>query len=81
MLKRKINLKGTKIWLSDDLTPREQEVQEWLERIAEKEEEKGKKVNIKYQKLIINGELFQWHELEGELISADGLKTFRSRSE
>ena len=56
ILGRKKILRGQKIWLGDNWTPREAEVQNWIYKIAENEIENGNNVRVGYQKITINGE-------------------------
>lgn len=62
MMKKKNLDKG--IYIDDDLTRREREIQERLRRMAREEKEKGKEVKIGYKKISVNGKWFKWNEKE-----------------
>lgn len=63
-------LRNSDIWLEDDSTAREVEVQKWLRAIADIEKRKGRKVSVGYQKIMLDEEEFVWHEERGELLQA-----------
>ncbi|XP_043285579.1 golgin subfamily A member 6-like protein 22 [Venturia canescens] len=67
IMRRRAELRGTGISVHDDLTAREAEVQEWMDRKAEEERRAGKVVRSGYLKLCVNGVWWQWVELEGEI--------------
>lgn len=56
MMKKKNLEKG--IYIDDDLTRREREIQGKLRRMAMKEKEKGKEVKVSYMKMYIDGKWF-----------------------
>lgn len=66
MQNKKDSLKGKKIFIDDDLTKKEVQMQKGIRLVAEQEKEKGHNVKIGYGKLIINGECVKWTELEKE---------------
>lgn len=53
MMKKKNLKKG--IYIDDDLTRREREIQGKLRRMAMEEKEKGKEVKVSYMKMYIGG--------------------------
>lgn len=55
------------IWIEDDLTKEEREVQRRLRERAREEREKGKKVKVGYMKLYIEDRIFRWNEKRREL--------------
>lgn len=67
IMKQKAKLRGTNIWIEDDLTEREKEVNEWLRKLAKAEERKGNDVRTGYLKIRINDEWKFWNEKLGEL--------------
>lgn len=67
ILKRKGRLGGIKLWIGDDFTKREKEVQEWLSMIAEEEGMRGHDTKVGYQKVRVDGEWFEWNERKGEV--------------
>lgn len=60
-------LKGTNVWISDDLTPRERTVQEWLASVAKKKREEGHQVRIGYMMMSVNEDKVYWSEEDGRL--------------
>lgn len=56
------NLKGEKIFINDDLTKKEMEMQKNLRTMAQEERNSGKVVKVGYQKLIINGTEWRWNK-------------------
>ena len=58
---------GWGVWITDDLTERQGEVQAWLEKEAEAWRSKGKKARTGYQRLWVDDVCLEWDELEGEL--------------
>ncbi|KAK0178568.1 hypothetical protein PV327_007446 [Microctonus hyperodae] len=67
LMRTKGKMKGSDIWIDDDLTSREIEVQKWLRKEAEKEEKMGRRVKISYMKIEIDGEWMKWDERSGRL--------------
>ena len=67
IMKRKGELGNAAIWIEDDYTTREREVEEWLKREAEKKRREGKIVRRGYMKICVNGVWWQWVEREGNL--------------
>ena len=60
-------LKGSNIFLSDDYTKKEREIQKELKRRSIEEKQKGKKIMIRYKKLIVNGAEWVWDENKKDL--------------
>lgn len=67
---RKGNLKGKKLYIENDLTKKEREVQREIAKLAKAEKEQGSQVKIGYRKLWINDRLFKWGK-EGGLVETD----------
>lgn len=68
--KRKIKvnkrmLKGKKIYLDDDLTKLQREIQKEIGKYASGQRELGKRVKIGYQQLYVDNELMIWKENKG----------------
>jgi hypothetical protein len=63
IMEGKKNLKGTSIYVENDMTKQEREIQRILRGMAKVEREKGNEAIIKYQKMVINGKVFSWEEL------------------
>ncbi|KAH0812087.1 hypothetical protein GEV33_010708 [Tenebrio molitor] len=56
-----------RMYIDDDLTKEEREIQKKLRELAREERNKGKRVKIGYRKIQINGEWFRWDEREEKL--------------
>lgn len=61
IMRGKNKLKGTTIYIDNDLTREERYIQKELRNIAKEERGKGKSVKIKYQKLLIKGKVYKWN--------------------
>lgn len=65
IMRNKNKLKQTelsKIYISNDLTPRERQIQKSLKELADKSRQENKVVKMGYQKLIIDGQEWRWNE-------------------
>lgn len=80
IMKSKSCLKGSGIWIEDDLTDREKEIQSWLERLKEEEKSLGIEAILGYQKVKIQGVWYNWEEKKGGL-EVQKEKLFRGRKE
>lgn len=67
VMTRKGGLRGLDIWIDDDLTTREKEVQDWLREEACRKREEGRAVRIGYQKIRIDGTWWIWNDRQGFL--------------
>ena len=63
IMKNKNKLQGTDIYIDDDLTKQEREIQRTLRMRAREEREKGNEARVGYQKLMINNNWVNWKEL------------------
>lgn len=80
ILRRRRNLRnlfGYNLWLDDDLTAREVEVQKWLQEEAERLGRLGAKAKVGYVKLIVDGVCWQWDESEANFICLPPKQPFR----
>lgn len=68
IMRRKSNLAGSGIWIEDDLTEREKQVQEWLERLGREERQMGHEVRVGYMKVRVDELWYIWSEEEGRLL-------------
>lgn len=66
IMKNKNKLKGTDIFINDDLTEEERRVQFMIRQKAVEERKAGKEVRIGYRKIQIEGKWRNWTELEGK---------------
>lgn len=66
-MKSKKNLGGIGIWIEDDLTNREKEIQEWLGSLEKEERKNGLDVQVGYLKVRVQGRLYRWDEKKGRL--------------
>lgn len=64
----KNRLKGKRIYIDDDLTRNEREIQKQIRSIAKEEILKGKKVKVGYRKITIEGECFIWDEKQKGMV-------------
>jgi predicted RNase H-like nuclease (RuvC/YqgF family) len=67
----KKNLKGKKIYIENDLTKKEREIQTKIIKIAKEENNAGNKTRIGYQKLIINNQEYEWNKQQQNLQRKD----------
>lgn len=79
VMREKKELKGTNIWIDDDHTKREIEIQKWIRRIAKEKREQGERVSFGYMTLICNGEVMKYNERKGILEKKH--MAFRNREE
>lgn len=63
VMKNKYLLNGSDIYIENDMTVMEREIQSKLRKIAKEEKGKGNKVQVKYQKIIINTSTYTWAEI------------------
>lgn len=61
------NIKNERIFINNDLTKWEREIQKQIKIRAEKEKKDGKAVKIKYNKLIIENKEWRWNKIKGIL--------------
>lgn len=57
-------LKSTRVFINDDMSKEEREIQGKIRKKAKEEKESGKNVKIGFQKIIINGEEWRWNKNE-----------------
>lgn len=67
VMKNKSKLRGQKIYINEDMSKEQREIQKKIEIHAKEERKDGKKVKIGYKKLIINGEKWNWNPIKNEL--------------
>ena len=68
IMRNRVNLKGTKIYVDDDLTRREREIHKKIWQRAKEEEAKGSRVKRGYMKLIVDGKCWKWNERLDRLV-------------
>ncbi|KAK4880425.1 hypothetical protein RN001_008571 [Aquatica leii] len=68
ILTNKNKLKGKSVYIENDLTKAELEIQSILRQHANEELKKGRKAKIAYQKLYIDNELYIWNKKQKQLI-------------
>lgn len=61
-------LRGVGIWMEDDLTVRERQVQGWLSDLVVEEKGKGLEAKLGYLKVFVDGNWYKWLEREGRLV-------------
>ncbi|XP_074106149.1 uncharacterized protein LOC141531938 [Cotesia typhae] len=62
------NYEGTGIWIMDEKTRREREVEIWIRKVARWEQSNGKEVEIKEKRLKIGDIWRSWNETKGEMM-------------
>lgn len=60
-------MRGTGIWIDDDYTEREKQVQGWLREIVEEEEKNGLDTRLGYMKIRMDGIWYEWDEKMGQI--------------
>ncbi|KAK9745155.1 hypothetical protein QE152_g7164 [Popillia japonica] len=81
IMKNKSKLKEyteEKVYINDDMTKEEREIQEKIRRKAKEERRKGKTVKIGFQKLVVEGEQWRWSR-EKEKWNREGREWERKR--
>lgn len=61
-MSNKHKLKGTKIYIDNDMTLKERIIQAEIRKIAREEIGKGHKIKVGYRKITIEGEEHMWDE-------------------
>lgn len=69
IMKKKNKLWNSKIFIDNDLTYGEREVQAKLRNIAKEKRTAGTKITVKYQKLIIDGKVWVWDRATEQLVA------------
>lgn len=59
--------KDVEVYINDDMTKVEREIQGKIRKVAQQERERGKRVKIGYQKIIIDGQQYRWNREEEKL--------------
>lgn len=60
--KSKLRQRKERIYIDNDLTVKEREIQREIHEMAKEERNKGKRVKVGYKKLIVNGREWKWDE-------------------
>lgn len=71
VMTKKRNLGKMKVYIENDLTVGEMEIQNAIKRIAYSERQQGRKTKIGYQKLTIDGIIHKWCKIGAKLIPID----------
>ncbi|XP_046145439.1 trichohyalin-like [Osmia bicornis bicornis] len=66
-MKKELKDKGQMIFIDNDYTQKEREIQRKLVTRAKKEKEKGAQVKVGYMKIQIQGKWWFWNEVDGEI--------------
>lgn len=72
LMRAKRRLKGERVWIEDDLTKEERRVRWLVEREAEAERAKGKRVQVGYMRLWVDGKLRRWDEIRENWMEMEG---------
>ena len=68
VMKKKSELKGSKIYIENDLTKNEQKIQAEILKIARDRKENGQKVRVGYRKIVVDGEEYRWDTKENGVV-------------
>ena len=71
IMRNKHKLKGQGIYIEDDLSKTERNIQYEIRRAAKEERERGKTVKVAYRKMIVGDDVYRWEELESKLIRVE----------
>ena len=63
IMQNKFKLKGSETYIDNDLTKKEEYIQKQLRDLAKEKKRNGCQVKVGYNKLIINGKVQNWEEL------------------
>ncbi|KAK0080915.1 hypothetical protein PV326_007927 [Microctonus aethiopoides] len=66
-MRKKGMMRGSDIWIDDDPTHRETQIQKWLRRVADKDTKDKRQAKVTYMKIERNGIWWKWNEREGKL--------------
>ncbi|KAK4886633.1 hypothetical protein RN001_002904 [Aquatica leii] len=76
IMTNKKKLAGTKIYIDNDDTVKEMEIQNIIKETAKQERSLSKTTKISYQKLYINGEQFIWNPRKNKLEKKETASVF-----
>lgn len=68
IMKNKSKIKGTKIFIDNDLTKEERIMAACIRKMAKEERSQGKEVKVEYKKLQVDGQLFVWESKLQKLV-------------
>ena len=80
-MEAKKKLWGRRERIDDDLTEEERKARWKVEREAAREREGGKKVQVGYMKIWVNGKVRRWDELRERWVDEQGKRRVRERGE
>ena len=81
VLGKKRNRKGKREIIEEDFTWKQQRMQWLIRRVAEKEREMGKRVKVRYGRLIVNERIWYWDEEKSMLRDGRGRKLEQTKRE
>lgn len=67
------NRPGNKVFIEDDLTKEEREIQKLIRQKAKEERNKGKQVKIGFSKLVMDGQTWKWSRTENKLRKVESI--------
>lgn len=68
VMKNKYKLKGTNVYIDNDMTPKERGIQAEIRKIAREEKSKGRRTKIGYRRITIEGVDYVWNDEEQGVI-------------
>ena len=66
-MKNRSKLKGSRIYVDDDLTSEDDKIQRNIRKWAKAESAKGKRVNVRTGKCLVDGTMYEWDEERQEM--------------
>ena len=67
IMKNRSKLKGSRIYVDDDLTSEDDKIQRNIRKWAKAESAKGKRVNVRTGKCLVDGTMYEWDEERQEM--------------
>ena len=64
IMEKKNALKGTRIYINDDLTAEERDIQKVFKSMVINERKNGKKAKLGFKKIYVEGEWVKWDALQ-----------------
>lgn len=66
VMKNKKNIGPMKVFIDDDLTWKEREIQSKIREMAKKKRQEGREVRVSYMKLMVDGKWIKWNEYKNK---------------
>ena len=79
IMKNKTKLTNKPIFINNDMTVKERDIQRILRNRAREEREEGKEVRVGYKTIRIADKQFRWDEERQQIVETESGRTFRGR--